>query len=76
MGRARRTYGERKNAYRIWWVNLREDQLGRPGRRWVKINPVLLKPLFRRTKSRRMRWAGHLEPMGRGKMRTGFGGEI
>jgi len=24
MGRARRTYGERKNAYRIWWGDMKE----------------------------------------------------
>ena len=75
MGRARRTYGERKNAYRIWWVNLKErvdlEDLVVDG---LRLTLCCSPNILRVSKCRRMRWAGHVERMGRGKMRTGFGG--
>jgi len=77
MERARRTYRERKNAYRIWWgrnlkarVNL--EDLVVDG---LSLNLYCSPNIIRVSKCRRMRWSGHGERMGRGKMHTGFGGE-
>jgi len=76
MGRARRTYGEKENAYKFRWGNLKErvnlEDLVVDGLRlqlWCSPN------IIRVSKSRRMRWAGHLERVGRRKMLTRFGGE-
>jgi len=77
MERARRTYGERKNAYRIWWgrnlkerVNLEDLVVDA-----LSLNLYCSPNIIRVSKCRRMRWAGHVEPKARRKMRTKFGGE-
>jgi len=68
-------YGERKNAYRIWLENLKQrvnlEDLVVDG---LRLN-LCCSTNIRVKKSRRMRWAGHVERMGSGKMRTGFGEE-
>jgi len=41
----------------------------------IRLNLCCSTNIIRVSKCRRMRWAGHVERMGRGKMRTGFSGE-
>ena len=46
MGGACGMYGKRRNAYTVWWENLRERKLGRPRRRWEDDIKWFLNKLF------------------------------
>jgi hypothetical protein len=61
----------------IWWGNLKEgvnlEDLVVDG--MIRLNLYCSPNIIRLSKARRMRWSGHVERMGRGKMHAGFGGE-
>jgi hypothetical protein len=81
MGMACSTNGAKRNAYGIL-VGKPEGKrpLGRPRRRWVDNIKMDLREIGwggivwtgRMTKSRRMRWAGHVARMGRNGMHRGY----
>jgi hypothetical protein len=62
----RRIFGPKKDEVTEEWRNLNNEEL----------NALYCSPnIVRVIQSRRMRWVGHIERMGRGEEYTGFGGE-
>jgi len=60
----RRIFGHKRNEVAREWRKLYKE----------KLNDLYSSPsIFRVIKSRRMRWAGHVAPMGRGEATQGFG---
>ena len=61
----------------FWWASLMErvnlEDLVVDG--MIRLNLCCSPNIIRVSRCRRMRWAGYVERMDRGKMRRGFGGE-